>query len=84
MAGFVAAAGAGGAIAEGELVSQRQHQGFAFDAGEADIQDVRQAAGQIAVDPMLDRFQVGEQLLADCVIEDKCCRFFGLAITCRP
>lgn len=64
MAGFVAGGGAGGAVGEGEGVFGGHQEGFAVDAGEADVEDVGEAALGVAVDVVVDGLEVGEEFLA--------------------
>ena len=53
MAWFVAGGRAGRTVGDCDGVAECHHQGFAVQAGEADVQDVRLTASRIAVDLML-------------------------------
>ena len=64
MTRLVAGRRAGRAIGERNRVSGGHHQRLTVQARKADVQDVRLAAGRIAVDLMFDRLQVVQQLLA--------------------
>lgn len=62
----IAAACAGGAVADGHLVSQRHHQGFTVDSRKTYIQHMRLTSRCVTIDEMFHIFK-GPQQFRSCL-----------------
>lgn len=65
MTWLVACGGAGGAVGDGEVVFQGQHQGFGIDAGDGEIDDMGQGAVGVAIEDRIEWGEGGEEFLAE-------------------